>query len=44
MTDGLTKTEYYVGRSVDASGIKTKALSTGGSDYDPKASGPEDAG
>ena len=35
----LTPTEYYVGRSVDSSGIKTKALSTGGSDYDPKALG-----
>ena len=40
ISDGwLTKTEYYVGRSVDASGIKTKALSTGGSDYDPKVLG-----
>ncbi|MFZ9068410.1 MAG: DEAD/DEAH box helicase [bacterium] len=31
----LCPTDYYVGRSADISGVKTKALATGGSDYDP---------
>ena len=31
----LTPVHYYGGRSVDVSAIKTKALGTGGSDYDP---------
>ena len=35
----LCPTDYYVGKSIDRKGIKTKALSTGGSDYDPEALG-----
>ena len=35
----LSKCEYYVGKSVDTKGIKTKALTTGGSDYDPEELG-----
>jgi len=35
----LCPTEYYVGRTVDTSGVKTKALPTGGSDYDPEELG-----
>lgn len=33
----LCPVDYYGGRSVDVKGIKTKSLSTGGSDYDPDA-------
>ena len=32
----LTPTEYYVGRSVDVSNVKTRALATGGTDFDPQ--------
>jgi len=32
----LTPCDYYVGKSVDVKGVKTKALSTGGTDYDPE--------
>lgn len=32
----LTPTEYYVGRSVDVSNVKLRALATGGTDYDPQ--------
>ena len=40
LDDGwLCPTDYYVGKSIDLKGIKTKALSTGGSDYDPEALG-----
>ena len=35
----LAECEYYVGKSVDTKGIKKKALSTGGTDYDPEALG-----
>jgi len=35
----LCKTEYFVGRSVDTAGVKTKAVRTGGSDYDGNALG-----
>ena len=35
--DYLAPVDYYGGRHVALEGIKTKALSTGGSDYDPKA-------
>jgi len=35
----LCPTDYYVGKSIDLKGIKTKALSTGGLDYDPEALG-----
>lgn len=35
----LANCEYYVGKSVDTKGIKTKALTTGGSDYDPEELG-----
>jgi len=33
----LTPVHYYGGRSVDVSKLKSKALPTGGSDYDPEA-------
>lgn len=33
----LTPTRYYAGHTIDTSKLKTKALPTGGSDYDPKA-------
>jgi superfamily II DNA or RNA helicase len=33
----LCPVDYYGGRSVSTKGIKTKALKTGGSDYDPEA-------
>ena len=33
----LTPIHYFGGRSVDVSKLKTKALATGGSDYDPNA-------
>ena len=33
----LCPVDYYGGRSVSVKGIKTKALGTGGSDYDPEA-------
>jgi DNA repair protein RadD len=33
----LCPVDYYGGRSVSTKGIKTKALKTGGSDYDPDA-------
>lgn len=32
----LCPTDYYAGRKADLKGVKTKALKTGGSDYDPK--------
>lgn len=35
----LTPTDYYVGKSINRKGIKTKALATGGTDYDPEALG-----
>jgi DNA repair protein RadD len=35
----LAPTDYYVGRSVSTDGVKTRALSTGGSDYDPEELG-----
>lgn len=35
----LTPTDYYVGKSVSRKGIKTRALATGGSDYDPEELG-----
>lgn len=35
----LCPTDYYVGKTIDRKGIKTKALSTGGTDYDPEALG-----
>jgi superfamily II DNA or RNA helicase len=35
----LCPTDYYVGKTIDLKGVKTKALSTGGSDYDPEALG-----
>ena len=31
----LCPTDYYVGKSVDTTGVSMKAVSTGGSDYDP---------
>ena len=38
LADGyLCPVDYYGGRSVALKGIKTKGLSTGGTDYDPKA-------
>ena len=33
----LCPVDYYGGRSVSTKGVKTKALRTGGSDYDPEA-------
>lgn len=33
----LCPVKYYGGKSVDMKGVKRKALSTGGTDYDPKA-------
>ena len=33
----LVPTNYYAGHTIDTSKIKTRALPTGGSDYDPKA-------
>ena len=33
----LCPIDYYGGRNVNLKGVKTKALSTGGSDYDPKS-------
>ena len=33
----LAKAKYYGGAKVDLSGVKTKALPTGGTDYDPKS-------
>ena len=33
----LCPVDYYGGRSVNLKGVKTKALSTGGSDYDPSS-------
>ena len=35
----LCPVEYYAGKRLDTKGIKTKALSTGGSDYDPEELG-----
>jgi len=32
----LCPTDYYCGHKPDLTGVKTRALSTGGSDYDPK--------
>jgi len=33
----LVPTNYYAGHTIDTSKLKTRALPTGGSDYDPKA-------
>ncbi len=35
----LTPVDYYAGSSVDVKGIKKRALSTGGTDFDPKSLG-----
>ena len=35
----LTPVRYYAGSTIDTKGIKRRALSTGGSDYDPKEVG-----
>lgn len=35
----LCPTDYYVGESIDTKGIKKKALSTGGTDFDPEMLG-----
>ena len=35
----LTETDYYIGRSVNTDRVKTRAIPTGGSDYDPEELG-----
>ena len=35
----LCPTEYYVGKTINTKGLKTKALATGGSDFDEKSLG-----
>ena len=35
----LCPTDYYVAKSIDTKGIKKRALSTGGADFDPQAMG-----
>ena len=40
MADGwLSPTDYYIGKTADFTGVATKRLSTGGTDYDPEELG-----